>query len=145
MGYSSRKTWVVAAVTILGLVGVLVGVRVRGHSDPGELAAEARLALDNRQWSRAEALLTRLSQRRSPTADDVVLRAELEVGRGRLDQAVSLLSGIPESDPLAARARLVAGQIEKRRDRARRMEALYLEALRLDPKLALARRELIFL
>src|SRR5205823_9610593 len=42
-------------------------------------------------------------------------------------------------------ARLVAGQIEKTRDRARRMEALFLESLRLDPKLALARRELIFL
>jgi tetratricopeptide (TPR) repeat protein len=92
-----------------------------------------------------EALLARLAQERSPTAEDVVLRAELEVGRGRPDEAISLLTGIPESTPLAGPARLVAGQIEKSRDRARRMEALFLDALRLDPQLAPARRELIYL
>ena len=75
----------------------------------------------------------------------MALRAELELGRGRDDRAVSLLAGIPETDPQAAGARLVAGQIEKVRDRARHMEALFLESLRLDPKLAQARRELILL
>jgi tetratricopeptide (TPR) repeat protein len=37
----------------------------------------------------------------------------------------------------------VAGQIEKKRNRVRPAEALLLEALRLDPRLALAHRELI--
>jgi Flp pilus assembly protein TadD len=122
-----------------------VAARVRAHSDPAELAAQTRLALRDRQWSRAEDLLARLARRRPPTADDVVLRAELELGIGRPDQAVALLTGIPESDSHAARARLVAGQIEKSRDRARGMEALFREALRLDPRLTAARRELIFL
>jgi len=124
---------------------VLVAVRGRDHSSPAELIAETRLALKNRQWSRAQVLLTLLSRRRSPTADDVALRAELELGCGRADQAIRLLVGTPESDPAAARARLVAGQIEMSRDGARGAEALFLEALRLDPKLAPARRELIFL
>jgi tetratricopeptide (TPR) repeat protein len=145
MGYRSRTTWGLAAVTLLGLGGVLVAARGRGHSDPGKLAAEIRLSLDHRQWSRADSLLAQLAQRRPPTADDVGLRAELERGRGWVDRAVRLLTGIPETDPHAAGARLFAGQIEKGRDRARRMEALFLEALRLDPKLAPARRELILL
>jgi len=103
------------------------------------------MALKHRDWSRAEVLLTLLSQQRPPTADDAVLRAELELGRGRVDRALQLLTGIAETEPLAARARLVAGQIEKSRNRTRRMEALFVESLRLDPKLAPARRELIFL
>jgi tetratricopeptide (TPR) repeat protein len=103
------------------------------------------VALKNRQWSRAEVLLARLSECRAPTSGDTVLRAELELNSSRLDRAVSLLKGIPESDRLAARARLVAGQIEKSRHRARPAEALFLEALRLDPTLTPAHRELIFL
>jgi thioredoxin-like negative regulator of GroEL len=123
----------------------LAASRARGRPDPAELAAETRLALKDRRWSRAEALLARLAQQRPPTADDIVLRAELELGRDRVDQAVGLLTGIPETDSHAAGARLVAGQIEKSRDRARRMEALFRESLRLDTKLALACRELILL
>jgi tetratricopeptide (TPR) repeat protein len=145
MGYPGRKAWVLAGVAVLGFGAVLVAVRVRAHSDPAELAAEVRVALRDRNWDRAEDLLVRLAQRRPPTADDVVLRAELELGLGRADQAIGLLTGIPESDPHAASARLVAGQIEKSRDRARRMEQLFREALRLDPRLAPAHRELIFL
>jgi tetratricopeptide (TPR) repeat protein len=145
MGYFSRKTWIFAAAVLLGLGSVLVAVRGWGHSDPGALAAETRLALNNRRWSRAESLLTQLARRRPPNAEATLLRAELELGRGRVDPAVRLLTGIPKMDPLAASARLRAGQIEKSRDRARRMEALFLEALRLDPKLAPARRELILL
>jgi tetratricopeptide (TPR) repeat protein len=143
IGYISRKTWILATAVLLGLGGALVAIRGRGHSDPGALAAEARLALNNRQWSRAESLLVQLARQRPPNADDTLLRAELELGRARVDQAVRLLTGIPASDPLAASARLRAGQIEKNRDRARRMEALFLEALQLDPRLAPARRELI--
>ncbi len=145
MGCGNRKKWLVAGATILGIGGVLAAVRDRNHSAPAELAAETRLAIKHHQWSHARSLLAQLSHWRSPTADDIALWAELEVGCGQVDQAVSLLRGIPESDPSAGRTRLVAGQIEKSRNRARSAEALFLEALRLDPKLARARRELIFL
>jgi tetratricopeptide (TPR) repeat protein len=145
MGSLSRKARALGGLALLTLGSVLAAVWVEGPSDPDRLASGARLALSDRQWSRADALLTRLARLRPPTSDDRVLRAELELGRGRPDQAISLLTAIPETDPLAARARLLAGQIEKSRDRARRMEALFRDALRLDPKLALARRQLIFL
>jgi tetratricopeptide (TPR) repeat protein len=140
-----RKTWAFAGVILFGLGSALVSVRDRGHSSSGELVAAARLALKNRQWDRAEALLTQRAERGSPTIDDLALRAELELGRGRFDQAVNLLVGVPESDPLAPRARLVAGQIERSRDRARWAESRFLEAIRLDPKLAPSHRELILL
>jgi tetratricopeptide (TPR) repeat protein len=118
---------------------------VWGHQDQDKLAAEVRSALENQQWSRADGMLRDLARLRSPTAEDVALRAELELGRGHIDQAVNLLISIPESDPRAARARLLAGKIEKSRDRARAMEPLFLEGIRLDRSLGLARRELIFL
>jgi tetratricopeptide (TPR) repeat protein len=89
--------------------------------------------------------LTQIARRRPPGPEDTLLRAELELGRGRIDRSVGLLTGIPEMEPRAAGARLLAGQIEKSRDRARSMEARFLEALRLDPKLARSRRELILL
>ncbi len=145
MGRPGRRAWVLAGSVLLGLGGLLVAARLRSSFDPAELAAEARLALRERQWSRAEDRLDRLARLRPPTADDLALRAELELGQGRADQAVALLTGLPESDPGAARARLIAGQIEKSRDRARRMEALFREALRLDPGLAMAHRELVLL
>jgi tetratricopeptide (TPR) repeat protein len=145
MGPLTRTTWVLATAASLGLGGVLVAVRGWGHHDQGELAAQVRDALQNRQWPRADNLLKDLARLRSPTAEDIALRAELELGRGHIDQAVNLLTSIPESDPRAARARLLAGKIEKSRDRARAMEPLFLEAIRLDHSLGLARRELIFL
>jgi tetratricopeptide (TPR) repeat protein len=143
--FANWRWWTLAAIIVVGLGGVLAEGRRRGHSDLGLLTAEIRLALKNRQWSRAEAMLTLLSGRRAPSAEVAVLRAEVELGRGRVDRAVSLLQGIPESDPRAAGARLVAGQIEFSRHRARWAEALFLEAVRFDPNLAPARRELIFL
>jgi predicted Zn-dependent protease len=124
---------------------VIVAVCCSNRSSPAELAAQTRLALKNRQWSRAEWLLKRLALKRAATSDDIALRAELELGYGRADEAIRILAGTPESDPAAARTRLVAGQIEMSCNRARRAEALFLEALRLDPKLGLARRQLIFL
>jgi tetratricopeptide (TPR) repeat protein len=145
MGYPGRKTWVLAAGALLGLAIVLAVARGRNRLGADELAAATRTALKNKQWSRSETLLKQLSERRIPTGADIALRAELELGRGHVEEAVRLLTGIPDTDPAAAAARLVAGQIENSRDRARPAEALFLDALRLDPKLGPARRELIFL
>ena len=44
---------------------------------------------------------------------------------------------------MAAEAHLIAGQIERRRNRVRYAERAFLDAVRLDPSLALAHRELI--
>lgn len=140
-----RQTWALSGAAVLALGIALFSVRGRSHSAPPRIEAEIRTALMNRDWSRAEELLRILSARRPPTSGDVVLRAELEVGRGRLDESIGLLTGIPEGDPLASKARLVAGQIEKSRSKARAAESLFLEAVRLDPALGAAHRELMLL
>ena len=146
MGYSGRKSWALAGLALLGLGGLLAAVRARVSSDPAELAAATRLALKDRRWSRAEDLLARLAQRRPPTADDVACSAPSWswAAAGSIRPS-ACLTGSPKLDPHAARARLVAGQIEKSRNRARRMEALFREAMRLDPRLVPPRRELILL
>src|SRR4051812_11506435 len=139
----SRKQWAVLASVILGLASALVAAAVWGKSSPEQLAAKARMAVQRKDWPLARSLLNTLSQRRAPTTDDVLLLAELELGLGHPDEAIHFLTAINASNSVAARARLVAGQIEKKRNRVRAAEALLLEALRLDPSLALAHRELI--
>jgi tetratricopeptide (TPR) repeat protein len=143
MRYFTRKSWALAGLALLGLA--VVSVRGLGHADPAELASEARTALKSGDWNRAEALLAKLSRQRPPSASDSSLRAELAAGRGHLDEAVRILTAIPETDAQAASARLVASQIENSRHRARQTEALLFESIRLNPRLGRARRALIFL
>jgi tetratricopeptide (TPR) repeat protein len=145
MGYFIRKTWVLAGVFVLCLGCGLIAVRGRRTSDPRKLAHEAQQALGNRQWSRAEALLDRLSSLRTLNSHDVLLRAELELGRGRFDETLRMLDSVPESDAHAAEARLAAGKIERSRHRARSAESYLIEACRIDPTLAAAHRELILI
>jgi tetratricopeptide (TPR) repeat protein len=145
MSSGRRKTWIFAGVASLVLIGAVLILRGPGHADADQLAVGTRVALRESNWDLAETLLKRLSQQRAPTPGDRVLRAEMELGRGRLDASIALLTEIPETDPLAGKARLVAGQIEKRRARARHAEALFLQAARLDPKLGPAHRELMLL
>lgn len=128
-----------------GILAVILATRGWSGRDPGVVADEARAAIAAREWSLAESLLDRLSRLRAPDSADALLRVELERGRGRPDAAMVILSGIPDDDPQASRARLLEGQVERERGRLRRAEAAFLEAIRIDPKAIQARRELIYL
>jgi tetratricopeptide (TPR) repeat protein len=79
------------------------------------------------------------------TSADRLLRAEIDHELGRDDAALAALGAIPDSDPLAAQARQLAGSIERQRGRMRYAEAFLREALRLDPELIQARGELVFI
>ena len=74
-----------------------------------------------------------------------MLRGQLAVARGRPDEAVAELARVPDDSPLASGARLLAGQVELRRDRFRFAEEALRAAVRLDPKLVQAHRELIYI
>src|SRR5579864_380649 len=139
------RSWTIAGVILLGVGAVVIAARGRPEWDPETLANQVKEAINSQHWSRAESLLNRLAARRTPTSADKLLRAEVESDLGRADVALTILGGLPESDPLAPRARLLASQIERRRDRMRLAEAWLLESLRLDPKLIQARRELVYL
>jgi tetratricopeptide (TPR) repeat protein len=87
--------------------------------------------------------LDRLERLRAPTALDWFLRGELAAIRDQLDDASADLARVPDDHQVAAQARLIAGQIERRRDRLRLAEEAFLAAIRLDPSLVQAHRELI--
>ncbi len=87
--------------------------------------------------------LGRLDRMRRPTPLDWFLRGQLAAIREELAEASALLAKVPDDHEVAAHARLMVGQIERRRDRARLAEAAFLAALRLDPSLVRAHRELI--
>ena len=55
------------------------------------------------------------------------------------------LERVPDDHAAASKARLLAGQIELRRDRVRRAEGWFQEAIRLDSRLVQAHRELIYI
>ncbi len=142
---SRARAIAVVGLAVVGVVGVLLAARGWSVRDPDSLADEARRAVATREWSRAEALLDRLSRLRPRDPADTLLRADFERGRGRPDAALDALARISDGDPLAPKARLMAGQIERERGRLRRAESALLAALRLDPKRIQARRELIYL
>ena len=80
---------------------------------------------------------------RKPTTLDSFLRGQLAAIRDELDEASADLAKVPDDHQVAAQARLMVGQIERRRDRVRLAESAFLAALRLDPSLVRAHRELI--
>ena len=65
--------------------------------------------------------------------------------RADQDRVIAAVRGIARALSVAPMARLRAGQIERGRDRIRAAEADFLEALRIDPTLVQARRELIYI
>ena len=75
---------------------------------------------------------------------DWFLRGQLAVARHHADEAIDLLSRVPD-DHYRARARLLAGQTELRRSRVRYAEEWLIAATRLDPRLVQAHRELIYI
>ncbi len=113
--------------------------------DPDTLWRDAQAALGEHRIDEAERLLARLTAARAPLPQDWMLRGQVDVARGQIDEAVAALASVEESHPVAAQARLLAGQVELRRDRARYAEEALLDALRLDPNLVQARRELIYI
>ncbi len=61
------------------------------------------------------------------------------------DRIIAQVTAIARPVPVAPLARLRAGQLERGRHRVRAAEADFLDALKLDPTLAQARRELIYI
>ena len=131
----------------LGLFVLSVGVGVaalmsRPGDDPTTIRLEARRAADAGQWELADSWLKRFSDL---TTDDWLLRAIISYNLKSLSDAEESLRHIPADGPLAAQALLWQGRIELARFRARPMEDSLRRALKLDPKLAEARRLLVYL
>jgi tetratricopeptide (TPR) repeat protein len=136
---------VVAVSVALAAAAAYVTFGSRRSDDPDRLWSEAQAALRQDRIDEAGRLLDRIAAARPPEPQDWLLRGQLEVAREHSDEAVAALAEIPDSSQYAPTARQLAGQIELRRDRARFAEILLREAIRLDPGMVQARRELIYI
>ena len=129
-----------AFASVLLVVGVTY--RSRSGTDTRVLGQEALRAAQQGRWNEAEAALSRLAD---PTPEDWLLRAVVATSLDEPEAACRYLARIPGDGPLAAQVALVTSRAELGRFRARPMEDALRLALRLDPKLAEARRSLVFL
>lgn len=139
----SQVWWTVFPVALVLIVAGAVLFRPTENLDQTWRTAEEDFRAG--RWDRAEKALTRLARARPPKEEDWGLRAQIAIARERPDEALEDLAHIPDAHPLAPQARLLAGQIELRRDRIRHAEVFLRAAAALDPKLIQARRELIYI
>ena len=116
-----------------------------GTTDPQEIWKRAEADLETGKLDSVDSAAEKLSRLRKPNPLDWFLRGQLAVARNHADEAIDLLSRVPDDHYLAPRARLLAGQTELRRSRVRYAEEWLIAATRLDPRLVQAHRELIYI
>jgi tetratricopeptide (TPR) repeat protein len=139
---SRPRRWAFAAVIVgTGALGAW-GAWSRSGADPERIRQETAADLQAGRYEHAAAALARL---RDLTPRDYFLKAQVEKALRQPDQALADLARIPDDDPAAPQAHLLAGQIELRRDRVRLAEEALLAALALDPTLVQAHRQLIYI
>jgi tetratricopeptide (TPR) repeat protein len=137
----ARAAAILLPLTILGLVVA----RARTRGDPQLLWDEAQAALHSGKLAAAEAKLVGIRRLRAPTSYDWMLTAQIAVANGRPDEALAALGHIPERDALAGQAFLLAGRIQRQRNRMPAAEAAFRKALACDSRLIEAHKELIYL
>jgi tetratricopeptide (TPR) repeat protein len=143
-----RWTWLAVvgltlAVSALGSVGVWA-IR-RESANPEAIWKQAEADLGVGRFEQVEAAVAQLSRLREPTPLDWLLRGQIAIARNRPREAFDALARVPDHHYMAPQARLMVGQIDLRRNRLRFAEAAFHEAVRLDPKLVQAHRELIYI
>ena len=116
-----------------------------GKTNPEEIWKQAEADLETGKLDLVDSAVEQLSLLRKPNPMDWFLRGQLAVVRHRADEAIDLLSRVPDDHYLAPRARLLAGQTELRRSRVRYAEKWLIAATKLDPRLVQAHRELIYI
>jgi tetratricopeptide (TPR) repeat protein len=139
-----RKVAIFASLALLA-AGGLTMVYLWSLPDAETLSRRARQAFMERRFDEAEADIIWVNALRDPTPLDLMLAAQFAIQKGRTDEALAALAKVPDDYSMAGQARLEAGQLELRRSRYVAAERWFLEAVRLDPKLVQARRELIYI
>jgi Flp pilus assembly protein TadD len=142
-----RRAWFRAVGALIALVTVagLVAFAVRPKADPQALWDEAKADFDQGRYAQADAKLDRVFRLRTPNGWDWMLRAQVSMALGRIDEAIAELDRVPDDHPMASQAWLEKGQLALRSDRAREAEQALRHAIALDPKLPQPHRELIYI
>ncbi len=138
----------IGIAALVAILAVSLGVwnfGFRRAEDPDAVWREGETELKAERVDLAEAAAKRLSRLRAPTPLDSMLLAQIDIAHESDDEAVGRLLQIPDYHTVAPQARLLAGQVELRRHRARFAEQYFRQAIRLDPTLVQAHRELIYI
>jgi tetratricopeptide (TPR) repeat protein len=144
---SRRQVRAFATLAVIGLLGVAGAHHWLGRSAPDidAIWAQAEADFMAGRLDRVQTALQRLGRLRTPSPLDFMLRAQYAAASKKPDEALAELAHLPDDHFMAPQARLLAGQIELRRDRVRFAEAFFQAALALNPKVVQARRELIYI
>ncbi len=142
-----RRSWWIGlgAVVVVALAGAgwLVG-SAHFTKPPASMDAIRTLAAAGR-WGEAEALLGSRIDADPGDGQARVMKALILANRGRPEEAITLLEGVPGSDPVRGRAAMMIGELELRAHRAPEAERAFREATVRDPRGAEARQRLIHL
>ncbi len=139
-----RLFWPLLIVVVTGLLGVGTYL-LWPLPDPDVLWEQARAAMSEKRFDDANRLIILIGKIRPPTPADWLVRAQVAMALNKIDEAFEDLKQIPDDHKAGATARMLAGQLELRRNRARYADEFLKKAIALDPKLVQARRELVFL
>jgi tetratricopeptide (TPR) repeat protein len=115
------------------------------RADPDALFQQAESHVRAGHWEAAHADARRLERLRKPTPRDRLLRAGIASSAGDDARALRELQEIHDDNEHGAQALYLTGLIERRRQRLRYAEAAYREAVRRDPNLIKARKELLYI
>jgi tetratricopeptide (TPR) repeat protein len=142
--FPAKRLIFAVAVVIAGSL-VTLWLTARPRQDPVRIWADAERAFLAGRWDRARESLKLLEKLRAKTSLDWMLEAQLATAEGRLDAAIAAVDHIPDEQPIAAQAHLLAGRIERQRRRIRKAEAEFRRALAIKPSLIDAHKELIYI
>ncbi len=138
--------WVIPPLAVLAIGGaVALSFWKSAPADPDVVWKRAEADFLAGRWDQAAEAIEQLARLREPTSQDWLLRAQLAMAKERPKEALKALARIPDDDPLGPQARLLTGQLALRDSRLSDAETFLLKAVRLDPKLVQAHRELIYI
>jgi predicted Zn-dependent protease len=144
-----RRIWIpLVALALAGIAFAAWRTR-RPQQQMSQESVEWEVQYAHTCWSSgaqdlAEGVLAELARtKHRVTLPERLLRAQIARERGRMDDAMAALDGVPDSDPDAAIVWQARGLLEFSREQAGPAEAALLHALELNPKLPEARRGLV--
>ena len=141
-----RRIALLLGLAVIGLAASFWASRPSAKSSPNRGADRAPSRQDSlSKTDEGTPTIKRLDDVLKSPLLETLLQGQHAEARPEPGAALAVLNRVPDDHELAPKARLLAGQIELRRDRVRFAEELFQAALRLDYSLVQARRELIFI